>query len=94
MSDYKDYRPRTRISARVLTSDISVPVIGPDNSIQYIGYKAGDYEIRADDGKVSYELKADFDGANEPVRRERQATSKASSKTRSKPKDKVVAGAA
>lgn len=72
-SDYKEYRSKERINARVITSDVRVIVKGDDGQFSEVDLKAGDFEIRADDGSLSYKTKAQFESANELVRRERQA---------------------
>lgn len=83
-SDYKEYRPRTRIIARVLTDNVRVIMGIVNGEVEHADLKAGDYEIRAEDGSLSYQSKAEFDAANEPVRRERQVATKAAGKSAKK----------
>lgn len=76
-SDYREYRSRERITARVVERTIKVAVFlegdGSTNAADSKTVNAGDYEVLAEDGTVSYQSKAEFESTNEPVRRERQA---------------------
>lgn len=93
MSDYKEYRPKTRIPARILTDDVKVLVMDDGQPVQR-DFKAGDYEIRSGDGSLTYASKADFESANEPVRRERQAKALTKKKAgNQKDKDKALPAA-
>lgn len=91
MSDYKEYRSRQRTWARVLTEDVKVIVKGDDGTYSEAEMKAGDYEVRTDDGSLTYKTKAQFDGINEPVRRERQAKTITSKPKKSKPEKATAA---
>lgn len=78
MSDYKEYRPKTRISARVVERAMKVPMLAKrdresgEQVITLLDVEVGDYETIGEDGLVEYFKKAEFESANEPVRRERQ----------------------
>lgn len=75
MSTYKEYRSKVRITARVVERDIKVAVLDGDTpTVRNVA--AGDYEVLATDGTVSYQDKATFEAANEPVRKERTAKTK------------------
>lgn len=95
MSDYKEYRPKARITARVVERTIKIPqTIQSSSDNEYLTVTAGDYEVLADDGTVSYQSKADFESANEPVRRERQAKALTKKKAgNQKDKDKALPAA-
>jgi hypothetical protein len=96
MSDYKEYRSKQRTWARVLTEDVKVIVKGDDDTYSEAEMKAGDYEVKDDDGRLSYWTKQAFDSVNEPVRRERvaKATGKGKGSGSSKSKEKAAAAPA